>query len=159
MRLAAALACTLAAGCLQLRFEHTSVNVPLSHERIAVLEPGVANLATCLAGLGAPVLAWEYDGDGMALAWGWRDDSQEGFRVSIPVADQLSANLELESTRLDLKGFVLFFGPDLVLVQVREGYLRDLVPVQKRPAPIEDLDAPPPGPGQAPTQDLHDPGR
>lgn len=157
MRLAAALACLLAAGCLRLTFVQTSIHTPLSRERVAMLEPGVADLTTCLALLGAPVLAWEYDGEGMALAWGWRNDSSDGLLVSVPVANQLSADLQLESARRNLRGFVLFFGPDLVLQRVREGFLRDLVPAQKRPAPLEDLGEAPPAPQPAPTQDLHDP--
>lgn len=138
MKLAAVLLALACAGCLRLSFRRETAYSAPGTGTLERLEPGRANLAECLAALGSPLFAWEYDGDGMALAWGWKNEHLDGVRISIPVARQIATDFEYQLQHLNLYGVVLFFGEDLVLQDLHRGHLRDLVPTRQRPAFVED---------------------
>lgn len=127
------------AGCVSVGWSRDRRHEPLPEGVIETLEPGRSTLAECLESLGAPLYVWEYRGDGAALAWGWNDEDRKGVSVSVPVYDQVSASLSYDDAREKLRGAVLLFDRDLVLEQVREGWLRDLQRdlLRRRPAAVE----------------------
>ncbi|MFN0008148.1 MAG: hypothetical protein ACKVXR_09595 [Planctomycetota bacterium] len=126
------------AGCISVGWSRDRRHEPLPEGAIETLEPGRSTLAECLERLGAPLYVWEYKGDGAALVWGWNDEDRKGISVSVPVYEQASASLSYDDARERLRGAVLLFGGDLVLEQVRMGWLRDLESelLRRRPAPV-----------------------
>lgn len=114
------------AGCLSVSWSRDRRHEPLRKSVIAALEPGRSTLAECLETLGAPLYVWEYKGDGAALAWGWNDERELGVKVSVPFSEQASVSLSYDDAREKLRGAVLLFDRDLVLEDVRRGWLRDL---------------------------------
>lgn len=129
----------LLASCVSFTWSRDRRHEPPPEGAIETLVPGQSTLAECLEALGAPLYLWEYKGDGAALAWGWTDENRKGVAVSIPLYEQTSASFSYDSGREKLRGAVLLFDRDLVLEQVREGWLRDLERTlgRRRPAPAE----------------------
>jgi hypothetical protein len=124
-------------SCITGGYYRQQVFEPIQPARIAALEPGKTTLAEALAAFGAPIFVWEWKGDGVALAWGWSDASRWGFSVSVPVGDNSANAFTWDSLANDLPGAVLFFGPDDVLLEAREGRLAQIraETIQPRPAP------------------------
>ena len=133
-----ALAAALASSCVSFRFDRATVNVPPKQGVLARLSAGETTLASALDALGAPLYVWEYKGDGLALAWGWSEDASRGLSLSIPLDQGGSATASYDDLARHLRGVVLFFGPDLALESMREGFLNELRPAidRKRPAPV-----------------------
>ena len=135
----ALLCCALTlTSCVTFGLRRTSVDAPIEDATLAALEPGAADLTACLDHLGAPHLVWELHGDGLALAYAWYDGFGWGFTVSggrwAP-----GTRFSFDTDSVDRNGVVLTFSGDLVLQDVRRGYLKDLVP-RRRPSPLaEDL--------------------
>lgn len=144
MRACAALLVALACpGCLRVAWERQSRHTPVTSAALERLRPAEADLAACLAELGAPLWVWEHVEDGRAsavLAYGWYDQRDLGLRLSIPVYRALSASFEYDKIDERMRGAVLFFGPDWRLTARREGLLRDLTVElrPKRPQPVEE---------------------
>jgi len=134
---AALIAALASSACITGGYYRTQANEPVAQERIRALEPGKTTLSEALARLGAPLYLWEWKGDGAALAWGWFDSGRWGFAISVPVSDAGSASFSMDDIANDMPGAVLFFGPDLVLVEAREGKLTEIraETSRKRPAP------------------------
>ena len=130
------------ASCVSFGWSRDRRHAPPPAGAIGTLAPGQSTLAECLDTLGAPLYVWEYKGEGAALAWGWNDERQKGVSVSIPLYEQAYASLSYDDERARLRGVVLLFGRDLVLEQVRKGWLRDLESefVRRRPAAVEPTD-------------------
>ena len=130
------------ASCVSFGWSRDRRHAPPPAGAIGTLAPGRSTLSECLDTLGAPLYVWEYKGDGAALAWGWNDERQKGVSVSIPLYEQTSASVSYDDERAKLRGAVLLFGRDLVLEQVRKGWLRDLESefVRRRPAAVETSD-------------------
>lgn len=129
------LALVLCVGCFQLQVTHSWVDEPVPDEHLERLEPGVTDLARSLELLGAPRFVWEYDGDGMALAWGWIDQWAPGFTISYNFERFApSARLSLSWDSLDWMGVVLFFDSELLLERAERGYLSEIA-VEGRPRP------------------------
>jgi hypothetical protein len=125
-------------GCITGGYYRQQLFAPVAHETVASLEIGKSTLAEALHALGAPLLVWEWKGEGAALAWGWSDAARWGFAVSVPVSNSSSATaFSWDSVASNLPGAVLFFGPDDVLLEAREGRLADIraETMQPRPAP------------------------
>ena len=116
----------LAAGCVSVRFQHENRFEPIPDPSIQSLVPGAADLDLALARLGAPLFVWEHDQEGMALAWGWQEQSGWGFSVSYEVVAHAEVSFTYDSIAKDLQGLVLLFDRDLTLRVIRRGYLRDL---------------------------------
>ena len=135
---AAIVACVLS-GCLSFVWSRDRAYAPLPQGSIEGLEIGRTSLSACLDRLGAPLYVWEYKGDGAALAWGYEDENSKRITFSVPI-NRTRASLSYGDVAARLKGAVLLFDHDLVLEQVKEGYLRtirgDLERV--RPAPVEE---------------------
>ena len=134
---AALLAALASNACITGGYYRTQTNEPVAHELIRALEPGRTTLGEALAQLGAPLYLWEWKGDGAALAWGWSDSGHWGIALSVPVSDAGSASFSMDDIAKDMPGAVLFFGPDDVLVEAREGKLSEIraETSRKRPAP------------------------
>lgn len=113
------------ASCVSFGWSRDLRHAPPAAGTIEALEVGRSTLADCLQALGAPLYVWEYKGDGAALAWGWADEQHKGVSVSIPLYQQTSASLSYDSGHEKLRGVVLLFDRDLVLEQLRKGWLRD----------------------------------
>ncbi len=136
-RLIAALAVLpLASGCVTFGWEREVRDVAHSASTLDELRPGDASLSQCLDRLGAPLYVWEYKRDGMALAWGWLDNDQKGFSVSVPLAEYLSASFSYDQIDARMRGIVLLFDENLTLELAQRGYLRDLslAYARRRPA-------------------------
>jgi hypothetical protein len=134
----------LLAGCVSGSWMRDRGHQPIPDAAIESLAPG-STLAECLGALGAPLYVWEYKGDGAALAWGWIDGDRKGISLSVPVYEQASASFSYDDGSEDLRGFVLLFDDELLLEQVRKGWLRDLERAfgRRRPAAVEPDDATP----------------
>ena len=134
---AAVILALASSACITGGYYRTQTNAPVRHEQVRALEPGKTTLDEALAALGAPLYLWEWKGDGAALAWGWFDSGQWGVSLSVPVGDSGSASFSMDNIAHDMPGAVLFFGPDDVLVEAREGKLAEIraETSRKRPAP------------------------
>ena len=124
-------------ACITGGYSRMQANEPVAHEQVRALSPGTTTLAEALASLGAPSYLWEWKGDGAALAWGWLNSARWGLAVSVPLSDSGSASFSMDQIALDMPGVVLFFGPDDLLVEAREGKLSEIraETSRKRPAP------------------------
>jgi len=127
----------LCGGCISGGWYRQRLLTPLTHAQIAALEPGKSRLADALALLGAPLYVWEWKGDGAALAWGWSDAAHWGLALNVPVGDNSATAFSYDQLAADMPGAVLFFGPDDVLLEAREGRLSEIraETIQARPAP------------------------
>ena len=128
-------------GCVHLGWSRGNVDEPISDEALGTLSPGESDLTQCLASLGAPTLVWEYQGDGMALAYAWVDSGSWGFSASYSFSRYApGVSFSFDSADDQRTGVVLMFDADLTLKTLKRGRLSELVPVNRRPAPlIEDL--------------------
>jgi hypothetical protein len=129
------------AGCVTGSYNHVSADEPIADERVAALAAGKATLTDCLSALGAPNRVFEYDvgadgRSGAALLWYWRDQSGWGLDVSSG-DESLPGSVSFESVAGELPGYMLWFGPDLVLERARRGTVGDLVPGRLRPSRVD----------------------
>jgi hypothetical protein len=133
----APLALLASCGCITGGYYRQQLFAPVTRANLARLEPGKSTLGDALEVLGAPLLVWEWQGDGAALAWGWRDSARWGFSVSVPVGDSSATAFTWDKLAHDLPGAVLFFSADGLLQEAREGKLSEIQAetLQPRPAP------------------------
>lgn len=94
-------------------------------EGFDALAPG-DGLGECLDVLGAPLIVWE-QGDGMVLAWAWREERGWGLSASVPVNDR-SASFAYRRALEGRDALMLFFDAGWTLVEVKEGALREVLP-------------------------------
>jgi len=142
-------------SCVSFTWSRHRMYQPLPKNAIVGLDPGSTKLDACIERLGAPLYVWEYKGDGAALAWGRGDAKSKRISVSIPVK-AASPSVTYADVDATVRGVVLLFDKDLVLEQVKQGYLRAIareVAKTTRPAPVEapaanQNPAPNPNPGQ-----------
>lgn len=132
MRILAVACLPLFASCVSFTYERHSTYEPVSEDAILKLEVGTSDLADALARLGAPLYVWEGVNDAVVLAYGSEDRKEAGFRISLPVVDQMSASFSYDGIASRLEGFVLVFEPDLKLKIVRAGLLGELDKAFKR---------------------------
>lgn len=126
------------AGCARLQWTRSSVDEPLDGDRLDALRPDHDDLGSCLRALGAPLRVWEAPDAGVALAWGWLDDLDWGFDISWAFDQFASVSFDWAEQLQRLRGAVLVFDHDLVLRQVRRGWLREIAPdLRRRPAAVE----------------------
>lgn len=116
----------LCGSCLSISWERKLHEVRLEPSRYADLEPGRADLQTCLQELGAPLTVWELPTGRFALAYGWDENRELGLSVSVPVTQRQSANFDYDEINLHRPGVVFFFDSALVLESRREGRLNML---------------------------------
>ena len=131
----------VASSCVQVTWERHDVQAPVEARLEAELEAGQADLAACLARLGAPLLVWELGDGGFAMAYGWDKQREYGVSLSVPVADTAgSASFNYNDVKSRLHGVVLVFDADWVLLRKERGYLKDLIPTEalQPPAFLED---------------------
>ena len=134
----------LGASCVSLNWQRESRNGPLRGEAIARLglEAGKTDLDECLDAFGAPLWVWEHVEHGRpaaALAYGWTDENDFGFSVSVPLTEYFSASYDYDRVDRRMKGVVLFFDENWKLVSWRSGLLHDLTEEARRPpAFVED---------------------
>ena len=134
----ASLLVLLCSGCITGGYYRQQVFTPIAPAKIAALEPGNTTLGEVLAAFGAPIFVWEWKGDGAALAWGWSDNDRWGFAISVPIANRNATAYSFDKLASDLPGAVLFFGPDDVLIEARQGRLSEIraETAQPRPAAV-----------------------
>jgi hypothetical protein len=121
----------LSSGCLSFAWTHDHTFRPLRKDALVDLEEGTT-----------PLYVWEYKGDGAAIAWGFGDNDSKRIAWTIPL-QRARPTISFGTIDAKLRGAVLLFDRDLVLEEVKQGYLRDLAKElqRKRPAPVE-ADAP-----------------
>lgn len=139
MRSAALIGLALvAASCVQVGWNRESALEPIEPEQVEALVPGEADLGDCLDALGAPVAVWEYQVDGLALAWAWRSLLNHNVSVSVPVTDQTSASYSYTRIGVDVPAWLLLFDGDWELVEVRRANLSELEGRfgRRRPGPL-----------------------
>ena len=126
-------------GCVSFVWSHEHTFRPTPKDGLADLETGTTTLTTCLDHLGAPLYVWEYKGDGAAVAWGFGDNDSKRISWTIPL-QRARPTIGLTTIDSKLGGAVLLFDKELVLEEVKQGYLRDLAKevLRKRPAYIEE---------------------
>jgi hypothetical protein len=136
----AALALTVAGGCLSFEWSRHSRQSPPPAGALESLQVGSTTLKDALDLLGAPLDAYEHRETGIALAYGWHQSDAKGARASVPVYDRASASMDYTSRKQGLKGLLLFFDEDLRLTAIREGWLEDLTSGYERqpPAVLDD---------------------
>ena len=121
-----------APSCVSFEIDRTRVDEPVAEESVLALEPGVDDLGSCLAALGAPHFVREQP-DGPVLLWGWQDAFGWGLSVSYSFLDRgPSASVSWDQTSDRTRGVALFFDNDLRLQRRRTGLLRDIAPVERR---------------------------
>lgn len=138
-RMIALLIPLLGSSCLSISWERKLHEVRLEPARYAGLEPGVADLQTCLRQLGAPLTVWELPAGRFAIAYGWDENRELGLSVSVPVTQRQSANFDYDEINLHRPGVVFFFDSALVLESRREGRLNNLrEETRRRPDSLEE---------------------
>jgi hypothetical protein len=131
------------AGCVSYSVGRESRYEPVPAATVARLRAG-SDLGECLAELGAPLWVWEHVEHGepaAALAYGWFDEREVGFRMSAPVSDDFSPYFDYDRIDQRMRGLVLFFDPDWRLTSWRVGLLRDLTREARRPPAALEEDA------------------
>jgi hypothetical protein len=93
-------------------------------QAVASLTPGRAQLQECLDQLGAPLIVKETS-RGTAMAWGWFEAQAWNLSVSAPLGDN-SGSISFESVDGRMRGLLLLFDRDWRLLELREGFLRNL---------------------------------
>lgn len=113
----------LLTGCLDVDFARVvQLREPAVDPDTFVV--GRTEMQEALDALGAPLLVYEVGLD-VALVWGWYRGSSWGVQVSVPVGDE-SGSVSYQDTDARVRGLLLLFDRDLVLVSARTGILRDL---------------------------------
>jgi len=126
----------LCAGCLQGDYNEDRIHQVVSAVHVASLRPGEARLADVLALLGAPLYVVELD-NGVALAFGWLDQSDWNVEAVVPVGDA-SMQFSYASADLQIPGLVVFLDAAYVVMRLDRGLLGDLLPQRARPKLVED---------------------
>lgn len=126
------------ASCVSFTWSHEHTYRPMPKDALLDLQAGTTTLTMCLERLGAPLYVWEYKGDGAAIAWGYGDDDSKRIAWTIPL-ERARPTVSFGTIDSKLQGAVLLFDKDLVLEEVKRGYLRNLAKelVRKRPASVE----------------------
>jgi len=124
--LLALLPAVLLAGCVTVRFDRRRAFEPIADEILDDLRARRADLGTCLATLGAPVLVYEQPDDGMAIAYAWLDHFGWGIDVSVSFRG-VSVSGDYDADLRKVQGAVLFFDRDLHLVELERGWIRDFL--------------------------------
>ena len=137
---------TVCAGCVSLNWQRESRSGPLQREAVArlALEAGRTELGECLAAFGAPLWVWEHVEHGRpaaALAYGWFDENDLGFSVSVPLTEHFSASYDYDRIDQRMNGVVLFFDEHWRLLSWRTGLLHDLTEEARRPPAFVEDDA------------------
>tara|TARA_R110002094_G_scaffold27834_21_gene40863 strand:- start:6 stop:425 length:420 start_codon:yes stop_codon:yes gene_type:complete len=129
----------LSVSCVTGEFAQRTVNEPVDLQLLRQLQVGKDDLGTCLAMLGAPVDAREYDvaadgTSGLALVWFWSRQVGWGLRASWSITREASASFEFDWAGTNMPGCVLWFDHDLKLTNYREGLVGELLPKRTRPS-------------------------
>jgi hypothetical protein len=130
-----AIACS---SCVSFNWERTIAFEPVSADGVESLRVGQSDVSEVLAKLGAPIYVWEGMNQETVFAYGSLNERNLGFRVSVPVFDNMSASLSYDDAASKLRGYVLVFDANDKLRIVRAGLLRELSKlVRARPAVVE----------------------
>ena len=126
----------LSAGCLQGDYNVDRIHQLVAPIHVETLRPGEARLEDVLALLGAPLYVVELD-RGIALAFGWLDQSDWNIEAVLPVGDA-SMQFSYASADLQLPGLVVFLDEHYVVTRLDSGLLSNLLPERARPRLVED---------------------
>jgi hypothetical protein len=138
VRLALALITLLVSSCLSGDYERFDAEMPPKEAAIERLMIGESDLTTCLDELGAPLQVIEL-GAGAVMAWGARRDVGWNVSANIPLSDSAGGTMRFSREHFGYRGVVLFFDEQLILEQVKRGWLAEIVPeARPRPQFIED---------------------
>lgn len=120
-------------GCVRVAWWSTNVEQPLTEARLQQALAGGGSLASCIEYFGAPLHVWRAARDRTALAWGWSELDDWGFRVSYAFHEHApSASFSYAEETLELEGFVAWFDEEQRLVATQRGKLRDLLAPPRR---------------------------
>ncbi|MEY2747319.1 MAG: hypothetical protein RL112_2361 [Planctomycetota bacterium] len=126
------------AACVQLDWSRERIDLRPADAEVHALVVGEAELGEALRRLGAPLEAWELPGEGVALAWGGLEQEELGVSLSIPLQKGLDAQFDYSDAQALVRGHVLFFDGEGVLVATGEGLLDDLRKAsERRPSSVE----------------------
>lgn len=114
------------AACVQLDWSRERIDLRPTDAEVHALVVGEASMGEALRRLGAPLEAWELPKDGVALAWGGLEQEEVGVSVSIPMQRGLDARFDYSDAQALVRGHVLFFDGNGLLVAIGEGLLDDL---------------------------------
>lgn len=139
LRFATVASLLLLGSCVRFGYGVTHLEEPLDPAALQALRPGIDDLGSCLARLGAPHHVWEYRGDGVAIGWHYSDGSDFDLDISYSLPRQFSgASFSIDWDDLELPGAVLWFDRDLRLVEWKQGTMRDLTGGERRRPPSDD---------------------
>ena len=129
-------------SCVRFQYARFNINAPIEVRAVDELRPGESRLEDCLQALGAPIKVWEYADGGVALAYGWQDESDWGFHVSWSFEVLVSASFDYSRATQHMYGVVLLLDKDLALLRVRRGLLTSITAdlERRRPADPEQAD-------------------
>ena len=131
----AALALT---GCVRFQLTGASFGEPIAEGSLDRIDAGGDDLEESLRVLGAPLFVWEAADAGIALAWGWSDQTDWSISVSYSLEQFVSVSYSFDSAVARLFGIVVVLNEDGSMRFASRGMLRDLVPAagRRRPAPV-----------------------
>ncbi len=124
----------LLGGCLSVSYNYSRVNVhePVEDGSFQNLFQQYLDQSTgvelqhCMDSLGAPNLVWESP-KGLALAYVWQDQSSWGFNISYSFERFISARFDFSNLDQNLNGLVLLFDDGLQLLELRRGYISQII--------------------------------
>lgn len=125
----------LLGACVSFRWERDLRFAPLPESSIDSLVPGRDGLQVVLDRLGAPLWVNELPGGALSLAYGWSHARGLGFNVHVPITSDVSGTVDYTDTRQEMPGLLAVFDPELTLIEVRRGLLRDLTLERGRQRP------------------------
>ncbi len=140
--LVAALIVAGASSCITFQWNRSREHRDFDRATLESLPKSGVGLDRCLSAMGAPTYVWENEVHGLVLAWSWSDDRTFSGTVSIPVYRSQSASLQYADVRDRQHGVVAWFDENWQLEDWREGYLNELVTQARRPATLDEIDAP-----------------
>lgn len=113
-------------ACVSFTYERHVVFEPVSDAAVRTLEVGVSDLGVVLDTLGAPLYVWEGVDGAIVLGYGFENQREVGFNISVPLVNRQSASLNYDDVAKRLEGYILVIDRDMKLHIVRKGLLRDL---------------------------------
>ncbi len=121
-------------SCVRGRYQKNTFLRPIAGDAEAGLAPG-AELAECVARLGAPNYVWEQPGGAMAVAYAWSRSVGWGLGVSGTIVRNVDASFDFDDLSADTRGLVLWFDPTWRLERLERGRIRDVAAPLGRPRP------------------------
>ncbi len=124
-------------SCVRFQYTRGNINEPIEDHQVDALQPGTSHLGDCLQSLGAPDKVWEYADGGVALAYGWLEESGWGLNVSWAFELFVSISFDYSAAAQHMQGVVLLLDKELALQHIRRGFLSEITADLKRRRPAD----------------------